>query len=224
MLTRPSNTQPLAAGLATLAVVGGVSQSNGDRTLKKVWKDPVWSAVIAGIVLAALLAAGQYFLGLWPYFIKCAEWVWSIITVDVSVPLWLLITGIPVLLLLIPVSTSLTPEKEPKFIKYTHDHILGIDWCWKWIPPNKYRSEYKFDELTPRCPSCKSVLNINDYDGRLVYCINDSCKWAWPLASQRYSFPHIAHMSDAIDHSSKVNERVMKEIERKLHTGEWANG
>lgn len=117
--------------------------------MKKTWKDPVWSAVISGIVLAVLLAAGEYFWGLWPYFIKSAEWVWSIITVDVSVPLWLLITSIPVLVLLIPASTRLAPDKEPKFIKYTHDHILGIDWSWKWIPPNKYLYEYKFDELTP---------------------------------------------------------------------------
>ena len=192
--------------------------------MKKVWKDPVWSSVIAGIVLAVLLAAGQHFLGLWLYFIKGAEWVWSVITVDVSVPLWLLITGIPILVLFIPVTTRVIPDKEPKFTKYTHDHILGIDWNWKWIPPNKFRADYKLDELTPRCPSCKSTLNINDYDGRLVYCINDSCKWAWPLASQRYSFPRAAHRSDAIDHSSKVNERVMKEIDRKLHTGEWENG
>jgi len=130
-------------------------------------------------------------------------------------------TGIPTLILLTPVMTRLSTGKEPNFTKYTSDHILGIDWCWKWIPPNKLQTEYKFDGLTPRCPSCKSVLNIDDYDGRLVYCINDSCKWQWPLASQRYAYHHLSHQSDSIDHSSKVNERVMKEIDRKIHTGEW---
>lgn len=198
----------------------GVSQSIGVRTLKKVWKDPVWSSVIAGVILLGL---GQHFFGLWVYVSKGVEWVWSVIVAEVAVPLWLLVIGIPVLVFLIPVVTKLTPDKEPNFTKYTNDHILGIDWNWKWIPPNKFRAEYKFDELIARCPDCKSVLNINDYDGRLVYCINDSCKWSWPLASQRYSFHSAANRPDAIDHSSKLNERVIKEIDRKLHTGEWPN-
>lgn len=192
--------------------------------MKKVWKDPVWSSVIAGIILAVILGIGQLFFGLWVYVAIGARWFWSTITVDVPIPLWLLITGIPILILLIPAITRLSPVKTPNFTKYTRDHILGIDWSWKWIPPNKFRADYKFVELTPRCPSCKSALNIDDYDGRLVYCINDSCKWQWPLASQRYACHHVGHRSDAIDHSSKIDERVRKEIDRKLHTGEWANG
>lgn len=192
--------------------------------MKKVWKDPVWSSVIAGIILAVIVAVGQHFFGLWEYVSIGGVWLWSVITTDIPIPLWLVIIGIPILVLLIPVITRLIPDKEPSFTKYTHDHILEIDWSWKWIPPNKFRAEYKFDELKPRCPSCKSVLNINDYDGRLVYCINDSCKWQWPLASQRYAYHHVGHRSDAIDHSSKLNERVLKEIDRKMHTGEWENG
>ncbi|RAU16432.1 hypothetical protein DN062_18240 [Nitrincola tibetensis] len=140
--------------------------------MRNVWKDPVWSSVIAGLILAI----GQLFFGLWGYVSVGAGWLWSTITANVPIPLWLIITGIPILILLIPVITRLIPDKEPNFTKYTRDHILGIDWSWKWIPPNKVRTEYKFDELTPRCPTCKSALNIDDYDGRLVYCINDSCK------------------------------------------------
>ncbi|WP_417442623.1 hypothetical protein [Idiomarina abyssalis] len=192
--------------------------------MKEVWKDPVWSSVIAGVILTVILSVGQYFFGLLGYISIGAGWVWSTFNTKIPIPLWLLIIGIPVLLLLVPVITKLLLDKEPNFTKYTCDHILGIDYSWKWNPPNKFRAEYRFDELTPRCPTCKSVLNIDDYDGRLVFCINDSCKWQWPLASQRYAFHHPAHRSDAIDHSSKVNERVMKEIDRKLHTGEWENG
>lgn len=190
----------------------------------KIWKDPVWSSVIAGIFLALILAVGQYLFDLLGYTTVVARWFWSTITANVFVPLWLLIIAIPILVLLIPLATWLIQDKKPSYTKYECDHILGIDWSWKWIPPNKFRTDYKFDELIPRCPGCKSVLSINDYDGRLVYCINESCEWQWPLATQRYAPYHVGHRSDAIDHSSKLNDRVMKEIDRKLHTGEWENG
>ncbi len=192
--------------------------------MKKIWKDPVWSSVIAGLILTVVLGVGSHFLGFWPYIAKGAIWVWQLITADIPVPLWLLVLGIPALVSCVPLISRFAPDSEPKFTKYTHDHILGIDWSWRWAPPNRYRTEYKFEDLIARCPGCKSVLNIDDYDHRLVYCINDSCDWSWPLSSERYPGFHMAHRANTIDHSSKLNERVVKEIDRRVHTGDWESG
>lgn len=38
--------------------------------LKKIWHDPVWSKVIAGVILGIGTAAAVYFLDWWPRIIQ----------------------------------------------------------------------------------------------------------------------------------------------------------
>lgn len=185
--------------------------------LKKISKD-LLVGIIASLISALILAVISYGFGMWPYAHKAAVWLWTIISTTAAIPRWLLIVGIPALLVAIPVATFFTPKKGPKYVQYKKDNIFGIDWFWKWNPPNRNQSEYKLNDLLPRCPKCKSILSINDYDHRLVYCVTDSCRWSWPMASCRY---HPSHERDVIDHSSRLYERVRKEIDRRIQTGEW---
>ena len=72
--------------------------------LKSLWKDPVWSAVIAAGIATALGAGGTYLLGLWPMIANAFGQAWHFLTASTVVYNWLLvllgIAIIPTLLLL----------------------------------------------------------------------------------------------------------------------------
>lgn len=179
--------------------------------LKKLWKDPVWSAVIS----AGLIALASYLFGLWPTIWQAMGSVLGLLALPISIPLWLIIVAIPALLLVIPIIIALRPDREPPFTKYTNDNIFDINWAWQWSTPTRYRSQYELKALTPRCPTCHAVLSINDYSGSLVSCINENCNWKW--ARQR-------HHSSRISHSTELYTKVHNEIDRRIHAGERGDG
>src|SRR5690606_21766528 len=58
--------------------------------LKKAWTDPVWSAVIAGAILAVLGAALTYFAGWWPAISGFFAGLAPLAAGSTTVPNWLL--------------------------------------------------------------------------------------------------------------------------------------
>ena len=173
---------------------------------KKLWKDPVWSAVIA----AGIVAAAVYLLGYWPYIWQFVKNIPSLLETPVSIPLWVLILGVPILLFAIPFVASLNTKKEPRFLSYRNDTIFDISWSWRWLSPGFHSSNYQMRDLTPRCPSCSAVLTLNDYDGSLVSCINENCSWRWERQHRHGS---------RIRHSSELDSKVRNEIDRRIHAG-----
>jgi len=175
--------------------------------VRKLWKDPVWSAVIA----AGIVAGATYLLGYWPYISQFVQIIPSLLATPVSIPIWALLLGVPVLLLAIPFFASLNTEKEPRFISYRSDTIFDIRWYWRWLPSGFHSSDYQIQDLTPRCPSCGAVLTINDYSGSLVSCINENCSWQWDRQHN-----HDSRIGDSLELDSKVRN----EIDRRIHAGE----
>tara|TARA_B100000700_G_C15044634_1_gene857227 strand:+ start:136 stop:672 length:537 start_codon:yes stop_codon:yes gene_type:complete len=175
--------------------------------IRKLWKDPVWSAVIA----ASIVAGATYLLGYWSNIWQFVKSIPSLLTTPVSTPLWGFLIGVPVLLLTMPFLTSLKAKKEPRFLSYRSDTIFDITWSWRWIPPSFHSNHYQIKALTPRCPSCGAVLTINDYDGSLVSCINENCSWLWERQHR---------CGSRISHSSELDSKVRNEIDRRVHAGE----
>lgn len=175
--------------------------------VQKLWKDPVWSAVIA----AGIVAVATYLLGYWPQIWQLVKSIPSLFATPLSIPLWALLLAVPTLLLAIPFVASLKSVKEPSFVSYTSDTIFDITWFWRWLSPGFYNSHYTIQDLVPRCPSCGAVLTINDYSGSLVSCINENCSWQWERQS-RHGF--------RIGHSSELDSKVRNEIDRRIHAGE----
>jgi len=175
--------------------------------VKKLWKDPIWSAVIAtGIVTVA-----TYLLGYWPQMLRVVKSVPNLLATSLSIPLWVVALAVPSLLLTLPLISTLRSVKEPRFLSYTSDTIFDINWSWRWLAPGYSNSYYTPHELLPRCPSCSSVLNINDYSESLVTCIHENCSWEWSQQGRRGS---------RISHSSELDSRVRNEIDRRVHAGE----
>lgn len=58
--------------------------------IKKLWKDPVWSKVIATGVIALLAYTGAYLLGLLPTIIIIFVKSWNFVAASSSVPNWLI--------------------------------------------------------------------------------------------------------------------------------------
>jgi hypothetical protein len=68
--------------------------------IKSLWKDPVWSKVIATGILALLTYLGAYLLGLSPAIIAFFAQSWGFFTATSSVPNWLIgLMTIPCLVL-----------------------------------------------------------------------------------------------------------------------------
>ena len=178
----------------------------------RVWKDPVWSKVISAGLLFIFAAFFTWLSGIWPVVKGILLYVLSLFVYELAIPVWSLFLIIPFLLLLIPFIQSMSSEREPSFITYKSDHILGIDWSWKWSKPNLHNDKYSIRNLHSRCPDCKSSLELNDYSGQLVHCINDECNWKW---QQQGNF------NNRISHSSTLNSKVWNIIDRKVHNGEF---
>lgn len=178
----------------------------------KAWKDPVWSKVISVGLIGILGSLGSWLFGFWSQIKSLLMFILSCLTYEVDIPVWLLLVSIPLLLGLIPTLKSFKVDHEPGFLKYKKDIILGIDWNWGWSSPNFHNDKYSIRDLHPRCPNCKSSLELNDYSGQLVHCINDSCNWQWrPQGS----------FHNRISHSSELKQKVWNVIDRKIHNGEF---
>jgi len=180
--------------------------------LSKLWKDPVWSKVIASGLLLFFSVLGTWFFGLWPKIHKNLLQIWGLATYEVSIQMWLIIISVPLLVFLIPLIRGILPEKEPRFIKYRSDNILDINWLWDWSPPSFHNDKYSIKNLYPRCPKCSSILEINDCSGQLVHCINDECDWSWN---------HQRSFQKGTTHSSQLDQKVKSVIDRKIHNGEY---
>lgn len=128
--------------------------------LKLIWKDPVGSAVIAGLILAVGGVVGIYLLDLWP---EIGRWFVSFLVLAGQPSLisnwvvWLLtLFAIPMLLVIIVVTwVAVRPKREEaqeeandNWRTYTEDEFFGLRWRWK------YFQSGKLEHPIPFCPSC----------------------------------------------------------------------
>jgi hypothetical protein len=180
-------------------------------TKKKVWNDPVWSNVIAGLIIAVIIFTGSYIFGFWPYIFELI----SPLNISVSIPLWvLIIVFFPLSYLSYTTFKSTFFTRKPDYVDYTCDHIVDIDWYWKWSKSTIDNREYEPIEFQSRCPKCKSILKISG----LVLCINEKCDWNWPR------MPSGTRRTDMQIFYSDLIEIVKVEIDRKIKTNEWKSG
>lgn len=175
--------------------------------LLKIWKDPVWSKVIATGLL--LILGGLY---AWINQINLIPLIMSLLIYEVVIPNWLLLIAVPILISIIPLYKLLIKDSEPKFTKYKMDNILGIDWSWEWSKPNYQNNNYTIRALYSRCPNCKSSLQIENNSGQLVQCINNDCQWKWQQ-------PGV--FAERITHSSQLISKVHNIIDQKAYSGEF---
>ncbi len=118
------------------------------EAVRRFWKDPVWSSVVAGLIVAGSLSGGATALGWWPVVVSGIESAWVSIISDVAVPAWLLLVMVAACM---KVSWELATwwdrlGKRP----YEHDVIEGVKWRWD----ARHGSPEEVVDVTPYCPTC----------------------------------------------------------------------
>lgn len=147
--------------------------------IKTLWKDPVWSKVIATGILALLAYVGAYLLGLLPAIVDFFVRLWSFLIASSSLPNWLIaIMAIPCLMLgwalLVELKDRMSNEdSEPvNWKSYKKDNFFGLLWVWGY-------SGNRIDGLHSLCPNCEYQILPRNVSAYAVVprfeCICDDC-------------------------------------------------
>lgn len=170
------------------------------EALKKIWKDPVWSKIIASGVIALLVWLLSKVKLIKQYFMSGVDFLLS----QTSLPNWLLLFSFSIsTIFIIWLILDFRASKMPN--KYIRDHIEGLDWEWKY-----YGS--KITDLKPLCPKCKHEILE-----RQVQQFGHS------------HFPKHEFFCEGCGYFLAINDnpvyefysRINRHIERKIRTKEW---
>lgn len=163
------------------------------------------SQVIAGLIVAAVVAAVSFIPGTFKWAVEAATDFWSHLFGATALPNWSLY-----LLALLSINTIIywtalaIKQKGPNISAYNHDTFLGLKWRWSYISGNPVNA-WAF------CPHCDTMLvysNIGSFfDGdRKTVLTCETCG------------------QDMLHHNGEKDylvEKIHRQIDRKIRTGEW---
>ncbi len=169
--------------------------------LKTIWADPVWSKVIASAIIGLAVWLIGNSLGVWP---SVESYFWSLIHYALEsslIPNWIILIGALSFLLFVVVILRTLWLSFFNWHAYTSDEFLGINWRWHW-------EGNEILGLIPFCPTCELEVTgyMPEYSEYQTVFHCDRCNTS--LQSLNMEPQHIA-------------DRVIREIQRKVRTGEW---
>ncbi len=180
--------------------------------IKNIWKDPVWSAVIAAGIIAIAGIIGSYFLGYWPRITSAATSIWGFLAASSNVPHWvlgLLFLGVaPTILLLLAGAWALLrggSDTPASWIKYTTDRFFGLRWRWRYV-------DNHISNLNSFCPNCDyqvfphQASSYNFIDRIGFSC--DSCK---------------SSLGEHDESLAQLKSKVERLIQQKVRNGTWSS-
>ncbi|HKQ24735.1 MAG TPA: hypothetical protein VJT81_09875 [Burkholderiales bacterium] len=181
--------------------------------LKKLWADPVWSAVIAGVILAAVAGIGSYFLDWWPGIGKLLQKGYDFSLLSTSVPNWLLgllaLLSVPAVLIAgVVIWVKVSPQKEvgPDWHSYTEDEYFGLRWRWR------YGSDGDIYDLCTFCPHCDYQIGAQD---ARAYSVVDRVRFHCDSCGR--------HLGEFDESPLSLESKVKRSVQQKLRNGTWAN-
>lgn len=173
--------------------------------VKKLWHDPVWSAVIAGLIVTGTLALLTYFLNLWPPIWEFLKNGFYFFLASSEIPHWvvglLVLFSLPTFFLFF---ILLKKDKGPDWRSYREDIFLNLKWRW-----NYEKDGY----IYPLCPFC-------------LYCDFQII----PKNTSAYiAVDRIAFECDNCQHQfgeyqesiESIENKVKRSIQQKLRNGTW---
>lgn len=181
--------------------------------IKEIWKDPVWSKVIAAAILAACAALVATLQGWWPAIRGVVAIAWNWLGESSRHPNWLLIAlwlALALLLISIIFIVIASFNSEPRSQKhswksYTTDHFFGLQWTWKLDDSGLIYDVFAL------CADCKCQV----YSRRVGHYRED-----------KYGFYcDVCENDKAIFNSAPdfIEQKVKLRIAKNLRTGEWAS-
>lgn len=179
------------------------------QLIKKLWRDPVWSKVIAGVILAVGAAIGAYSLNWWPAIGKFAAHSYELLLFSTSVPNWaILIMGLlslPTLLFLGAFAWQVAfPHKPPSLSwrDYNTDIYFNLRWRWKYFSDGQVYDMHAF------CPHCDFQIYAQDIGSyRIIDHISFHCESCGR---------HLAEFQESL---SSLENRTKRFIQQKIRNG-----
>ncbi len=175
--------------------------------LTKLWKDPVWSKVIATGIIALIAVIATYILDLWPDIQSIIKILWDLITSSTKTPNWLLALMAAPCILFASDLISKFKYKESEslsFTDYTEDEFDGLLWLWNY-------NDEKIVHLHSICPKCSYQIipksKPNYQRGGSIY---------------RYSCDDCGYASNSLSiEPHELEHNIRLKIQKNLRTGEW---
>jgi hypothetical protein len=178
--------------------------------IKGIWKDPVWSTVIATGILTAVASIGTYLFGVWPAIGSAIRKGWDFTVASTPTPNWLLgLMAIPciifILALIADIRGRFSENKTTKTWKsYTRDNFFGLLWSWRY-------SGNQIENLHSLCPRCEYQILPKAASSYVSVPIYDySCDDCGYSAGSFESYP------------DELHQKVQLKIQKALRTGQWA--
>lgn len=183
--------------------------------IKKIWKDPVGSAVIAGVILAIGGLVLATVKGWWSKIWAGLGYGWNWLLLPSSHPNWLLVIlwlSAVVVFLFIAARTIARVRaangSAPTWRSYRKDQFNGVVWHWNYgAGPNS-----SVEGLTPVCPSCQCQLVDKDYDG---YLPGDHY---WYALYCTHCAKNVAEFKEQYAHTRRDIKLL---IGRNIRSGDW---
>lgn len=177
----------------------------------KLWHDPVWSKVIAGIILAIGAAIGAYFLDWWTAIDAFASSSYQFALSATSVPNWILmlmaLLSLPTVALICAFAWQTAfPQKEDhlSWRNYTTDIYFNLRWRWKYFDDGGIYDPHTF------CPHCDFQVFAQDVSSFRViehiafHC--DSCG---------------RHLGEFQESFAALENKTKRFIQQKIRNGTW---
>ena len=179
--------------------------------LTRIWKDPVWSKVIAAAIIGVSGAVLSYRLDWWPPITRGFRWFVTFVCSATSVPNWLLaillVCAVPSLVVaaLIIWGVTVSPRSSASgWQNYKHDEFFKLRWRWSYST-----IDGAITQLHSFCPNCDyQVFPQNNWSGRTrIFFKCDSC------GQQLGEFAETAEVLE-----SKVTRLVQQKIRNNTFT------
>ena len=163
--------------------------------------------VLGGLVLAAILAFIPWVRN---FFLSLVKIIFQFLISSSQLPNYIIvllsiISLLSIIAIFIKIEKGFRKKDVTKVEGYTHDIILGLKWQWSRII-NKFPSS----DLWCFCPECNNrLVNVKNVD------------YQRGIVSTVFHCEHCGFISETLPGDlDNVKERISREIERKINTGE----
>lgn len=175
--------------------------------IRRIWSDPVWSKVIASLLITFFSAVVAYAYFWWPSIASAANALASMAVDQSTLPNWviwllLLLSAAAALIVLFAFRNWIRPRTsgETEWQSYVEDNFKGLKWRWKF---GDHPGEiYDVCCFCPKCdfqlfPYDSSPYGASDRIG--FYC--DECS---------------IHLGEHEESFSSLNSRIERHIQQKI--------
>ena len=155
------------------------------KFLKSPWTIGIGTTVFGGVLLTFVLdlIQGVDWLSTLKtvihFIVKC---ITSFLNFNIKV-WWLLIAIaaiIGILWIIVKCNDRKEQDKEPQFLEYTQDHLLG--YSWEWTYEKLWDGKYSISNLHPVCTTCRTPLKQGGSWGLDMICLRCKKSKQWNSA------------------------------------------